>query len=139
MALSMNMQQGPHSQLLVSKHTHTFADMFWHICTQIHKHMAYVHTLACTYGHTYVRKHTHTQPDYFAYLLSKQSLLGSPLLTPALHQSIKPALWDPVKPRYLWSDLKLVSVLLLLTGSHSARDCRFKINAACRKRRLSGF
>lgn len=44
---------------------------------------------------------TRTHPNrLLAYLLSKQCLLGSPLLTPTLHQSIKPTLWDTVKPRY---------------------------------------
>ncbi len=103
MALSMNMQEGPHSQLPASRqahmhahpHTHTNTHIYRHTQAHmqtIHKHMAYVHTLACTYGHIYVdtqiRAHTHHTPEYNAYMLSKQSLLGSPLLTPTLHQSI---------------------------------------------------
>lgn len=67
----------PHEQ--AGKHTHKHARTFADICRHIHKHMVYVHVHACMDTHMC----THTQPDYFAYLLSKQSLLGSPLLTPA--------------------------------------------------------
>ena len=127
-----------HTQTHAQTHTHTRT----HADTQTQTHLQtyadkYTSTL-CMYTHIF----EHTQPDYFAYLLSKQSLVGSPLFTPVLHQSIKLAPWDPDKPRYSWSDLKLVAVLLpllllllLLTGSHCKGDLRFKINAVCSKRK----
>lgn len=70
-------------------HTHIFADLLRHYRPYAHTHTVYEQPLACV--------DTHTEADYF--VLSKQSLLGSTLVTPRLYQSIEPALGDPFKPK----------------------------------------
>lgn len=96
------------------------------------------HTPACMYWHTFALSDKHTRTSrLLAYLLSKQCLLGSPHLTLALQQSIKPALWDPVKLRYLQWSLKSVA-LLLLNGSHCAGDVRF-LDECHIQQKKSGF
>lgn len=91
-------QAGKHTHTDTNTHSQTYADIAQaHMQTSTQAYGIYTHTLM----HVWTHMHTQTEPDYFAYLLSKQSLVGSPRLTPALHQSIKPTLWEPVKPRYL--------------------------------------
>lgn len=81
--------------------------------TTSHEQAANTHTFADIYRSVWIRRmytHLHARIDthlpahttrLLAYLLIKQCLLRSPLLTPPLHQSIEPALRDPVKPRHL--------------------------------------
>jgi len=111
----------------IYKHIHTHTHL--RICTKKYG------SIWCVCAHEDTHMCTHTGPDYFAYLLSKQSFLGSLLLTSIPHQSINPDLRDPVKPLHLERDLKLVC-MFLLTCSHHTADFKFKMNAVCSKERL---